>query len=107
LRRSVAGQGVDETPVDREVLETGVLIAPVAGIEDRSLVQVASLASEFGAQAYELMRVRVGERAQQHRIHQAEDGGVRADAQGQRHEHDSREAGRPSAGTQREPEIGQ
>jgi hypothetical protein len=77
---------------ERHVVER---VAAVAPVEER---QVADVAGRSGrpplADGDEAIGIRIRQRTEQHGIEDAEDRRVRADAEGERHERDRREAGR-------------
>ena len=78
--------------IERHVLERVAALAPV---EERGVADVAGRSGRAAlADHDEPIGIRVRQRAQQHGVEDAEDRGVRADAERQRHERDRREAGR-------------
>ena len=89
---AVRDQRRDPRPDERHVLERVAALAPV---EERRVADVAGRSGRAAlADRDEPIGIRVRQRAEQHGVEDAEDRGVRADAERQRHERDGREAGR-------------
>jgi hypothetical protein len=66
-------------PIGGEVREAVILLAEILEVGIRHIARVAAL--EYGRDLHEAFGVGVGERAQQHTVHDAENRGARADAE--------------------------
>jgi hypothetical protein len=96
----VARAGEVEGPAaqeQRDLLEGLALRAPVLAVEDRDVALARDEREPLG------LRERQG--PEHHRVHDAEDRGVRADAERQRQERDGREARALGQPAQREPHV--
>ena len=84
-----AGQRDRVAGLRRHEVEDGVVSLPVEEVQRRDAVALAS--RRLLHDADDAIGVRVGERLEQHRIHEAEDRRIGADADGQRQDGDGRE----------------
>ena len=74
--------------IGTQLLEHRVLASPIEVVERRNRVPLLADGGVALPHHDDLVRIGVGQRLQQHRIHHAEDCGVRADAEGERHDGD-------------------
>src|SRR5215470_5200453 len=74
-----AGESQAANAEDREILEDGVLLAPVEKIGIGDAADLTG-SRDGGLYAYDAVRLREGKRAEQDSVDDGEDGGVGADA---------------------------
>ena len=89
---ALAGQGVVVHPDRREGVERLRLVAPVGVVGEGDAVLRDALARLRLKRGDEALRFREGQGPQQDRVHDAEDGRVRADPERDRRERHGREA---------------
>ena len=93
FRIAPAGEGESRKRLRGELGETLLLITPGGVARPGNVGPIESAFGERTPGAHELLRLRVGKRPEEERVDGGEENGVGADAEGQRHHRQNREAG--------------